>query len=700
MNTYRNPMIYPLTRSWQRFVTPLSAVAIVSCSSGEEAAPPAPAAVADDDGRHVTAVDDSLWGRSFNLTDYEHLTDNTISPFSQAPSLDSLVSAGVLPPVGERLPNNPLVVVPWEAPGEYGGEFRYVSTSVVGDIYMRHYNEVRFLELRPEPQSTPISKWILGTVEPGLLEHWEQNDDATSFTFRIRDGLRWSDGVKVSAEDVRFCIEEVVLNQDLYPVPQDWSHWGGRPVKIEVVDERTFKLEFAASYGLFIPRLVMWRWWWLLLPAHYLKQYHVNYVTHESLAAAMDAKGFALDEWPIYYQKVICREWGVSSFIPGNVPNIEDYPTLDPWLHIEQPNPGDFILERNPYYYKVDVAGRQLPYIDRVRKTFAQRPQFILIKIIAGEPEFQRDLPLSELPLLKQNEQHGSYRTVMLPDPQDYRLIFPINLSPTDPVLKEIVQDVRFRQALSLALNRAEIRDVLFMGFGRPAQLAPLPGMPWYDEAFAEAYADFDPERANRLLDNMGLAWDEEGEFRLRPDGEKLFLRLDVSVDQAEWVAGAELAREYWRGIGIDVIVKPTQQFWNLLESNQNHLTAWHANAATPIDDVFISAHVMTHLWHLWHLSGGAQGKEPPEWMKRVYENQVIFYGTPSKRERVRAGTEIFRILSEQLWAIGVVAETPVPVVLSNDLGNVAIAERLHIHPTTVVDAADQRFFRNPDRRQ
>ena len=273
---------------------------------------------------------------------------------------------------------------------------------------------------------------------------------------------------------------------------------------------------------------------------------------------------------------------------------MESYPTLDPWLHVHQPNPGDFVLQRNPYYYKIDPAGRQLPYIDRLNKIRVQNAQVVILKIIAGETDFQQDLPLGELPLLKRNEENGNYHTAMLPDPQDYRLIFPINLSPADPVLKEIVQDVRFRQALSLALNRHEIRDVLLLGLGRTAQLSPLPDTPWFDKAFASAFAEYDPDRANQLLDDMGLAWDDDHEFRLRPDGEKLFMRLDVSVDQPEWVAGAELAREYWRSLGIDIIIKPTQQFWNMLESNQNHLTAWHANGATPIDDVFISAHVMT----------------------------------------------------------------------------------------------------------
>jgi hypothetical protein len=144
--------------------------------------------------------------------------------------------------------------------------------------------------------------------------------------------------------------------------------------------------------------------------------------------------------------------------------------------------------------------------------------------------------------------------------------------------------------------------------------------------------------------------------------------------------------------------IAPPQQFWNLLESNQNQVTAWHANGATPIDDVFISGNVMTHLWQQWYLSGGRQGEEPPAWMKGVNENQVTFFSTPSEAERIRAGKAIFRTLSQQLWAIGVVAETPVPIIYSKDLRNIGIAERRGIHATVVADAADQWYFGTAER--
>ena len=556
------------------------------------------------------------------------------------------------------------------------------------------------LELRPEPQSTPITKWILGTLEPGVLEYWHQNEDATLLTFRIRRGLKWSDGTPVTSEDVRFCIEDVALEPDIYPVPEEWTHWGSEPVQVEVVDSATFRLRFAASYGLFIPRLAMWRYCHLMLPVHYLKRFHRDYTPIEQLLPLMQEDGYSDQrDWPRWYREVTGRNWGVEGFVPGRVRDIESYPTLEAWLHDGQPNPGDLVWVRNPYYYKIDVSGRQLPYIDRMVKRYVSDMQVMNLKIIAGETDFQYQLLLSDYPLLKKNESAGNYRALLLPDSQDYRLIFPLNLSPRDTFVKRLMTDVRFRRALSLALNREEIRDVLLMGFGRPSQLAPLPGTPWYDEALTRAYAEYDVEEGNRMLDEIGLPWDSDRRFRLRPDGERLVLRIDVPTSQTEWVKGAELAREYWSALGIDLLVKPTGQYGQLRESNQSQLTSWWANAAVPLDFSFVSGFRATPLWETWHQTGGARGEEPPAWAREIYAQRARMMSTPSVEDRTRAGMRIFRILAEQLYVIGTVAESPVPFVVSRDLKNVAMAAERPMHGTTTADAADQWFFTESRRR-
>ena len=229
------------------------------------------------DGQTPTGeyVDDPLSGHSYNLDDYTAVTGKSITHFSESPLLTARVAAGELPPVEERLPDNPIVVIPWETIGTYGGTLRYTATSPSGDTYLRYFNEAPLVETRPEPGTSNIVKYINATLDPGVLEYWDQDDEARRFTFRIRRSLKWSDGAPVTTEDVRFCIEDIVFDRELYPVPQEWSEWGGARVKLEIVDRYTFRLEFASSYGIFVQRMAQWRWWWFMLPSHYLKPSHV-----------------------------------------------------------------------------------------------------------------------------------------------------------------------------------------------------------------------------------------------------------------------------------------------------------------------------------------------------------------------------------------------------------------------------------------
>ncbi len=635
--------------------------------------------------------------RSYNLADYENQAGHKIVSFSEAPALEARVAAGQLPPVEERLPDNPLVLVPWEEPGRYGGDLNYVEYIIDYDHYLRHLNAAPLLELLPEP-GTAVSKWINGKPQPGIFERWAMSPDAREFTFSIRKGLKWSDGVPVTTEDVRFGIDDVVLNKELYAVTEEWARWGGKLVELEVIDDATFRLRFADSYALFVPRLVVWRWRWIMLPAHYLKPFHRKYTSMEELLPLMEAEGYQEGDWGRFFNRVASRIGDSGAFIPTRAFNVFDYPSLDPWLNVRQPNPGDFILERNPYYYKVDPQGRQLPYIDRLVRTFVNDLQVEILKVVSGETELQfQQLRLSDYPLFKENEAKGGYRVELLDAVQDYMLIYPLNLNPEDLALRAIVQDVRFRQALSLALNREEIKEVLFLGKGRPAQLAPMPGSPWYEESFARSYAEYDVARANRLLDEMGLSWDSEHRYRLRPDGERLALRIDFYQVTPPAAPGAEMARQYWSAIGIEALVKEVdgQRYWHLRDTNTNQATVWWANGAVPNDKVFIGGLLMTYPWQEWNASGGVRGEEPPAWVRDLFDNTRLIYSTPSDEVRDTTGKKTFRMLAEKLWVLGTVAETPNPFVYSKRLGNIAVGiERGH-YAMTIAEASEQWYFKN-----
>ena len=357
---------------------------LAACMAAEKPRLPPPPAAAPAAGEFV---DDPHSGNGYNLDDYAALTGRAVPAFREPPLLAERVARGELPPVADRLPDNPLVLVPWEEIGSYGGTLRYAATGFVGDTYLRYFNETQLLEIKPEPGTSPIVQYINATLQPGVLEYWKQEEGARAFTFRIRRGLKWSDGTPVTTEDVRFCIEDVVLDRELYPVPQEWAAWGGEPVKLEILDRYTFRFEFARPAGVFLQRLAQWRWWWFMLPSHHLKRFHRKYAGIDSLLPRMREMGFPEPEdWPRWFTYVHARRWGVEEFVPGKVPDVESYPTLDPWLHAAQPNPGDLVLERNPYYYKIDPEGNQLPYIDRLARTYVSDIQMKNLKIISGRP--------------------------------------------------------------------------------------------------------------------------------------------------------------------------------------------------------------------------------------------------------------------------------------------------------------------------
>lgn len=644
-------------------------------------------------------IDDPMSGRSYNLADFESQSGSAISSFSEAPLLADRVRDGLLPPVSERLPENPLVLVPWEKLGRYGGDLRFTEFTIGYDHYLRHLNEAQLLEQRPEP-GVAIYKWMEGSVQPGVLENWSRNADASLFTLRIRSGLKWSNGVPVTTEDVRYRVEDVLFNADVVPILPQWARWGGKPVQLNILDSHTFELKFAKSYGLFLPQMIGWRWHELMLPAHYLKRFHKDHTPIAELQPLMDRYGYTESDWGRFYLTMGGVGQAAGGFVPGKIPDIGSFPTLDPWLHVSQPNPGDYVLERNPYYYKIDPEGQQLPYLDGLRRTFVSDLQVQNLKILSGETDLQfQFVRLSDFPLFKRNEARSNYWVVPLPAWQDYMLIFPLNLRPDDPVLRPIMADVRFRRALSLALNREEIREALFLGFGRPAQLAPLPASPWYEDGFDRANADYDTSLANQLLDEMDLPWDSEHRYRVRPDGKTLTIRIDYYDVTPPAGPGAEMAATFWEDVGIRTQVQQVDgaRYWQLRDANQNQVTAWWANGAVPNDFSFAGGFSMTYPWQQWYDTQGANGQTPPEWAQSIYTLRDTLFSAPSKTKRNQAGTEIFRKNAEYLWNIGTVADVPVPFVYSRRLGNIGVAEQRNHYPITVAEAAEQWFFEVDD---
>ena len=580
--------------------------------------------------------------------------------FGEAPMLAAKVNAGELPPVGDRLPKDYQVITPYEQIGEYGGTLR------VGG-YGGNYETVTvrwpgILELTND-----------GDIMPSIAKGYEFSDDKTVFTLYLREGLKWSDGTPCTSEDLVFWWEDVTLNETLTPLVSDSWRTDGELMKLEALDDYTVRMTYAEPKPTLVYRLALIH---SLVnagmhpyPKHYLQKWHINY--DEDADKLAKEEGF--DGW--------FQAYTVHSLAIDLAQSDLDLPVLMPWL-LKEIGPDFRVFERNPYYWAVDPEGNQLPYIDEITgRLFADQESYTMAAIsgefdIAGLWINRKDYPLC-----RENEAKGGYRTFLWDNTWANEEAFAFNLNNKDPVLREIVQDVRFRQAMSLAMNREEIRDVVFLGWGEPRQAAPNADCSYYKEEWGTAFAEYDPERAGRLLDEMGLKWDKDGKHRQRPDGETLTLMLDVTPADSPTVEVSELVKEYWEAVGVktDLQLREPSYYRTRLSLSENDVSVWHIDyVSEPVGyywgrmlqrypDNYIS---YANQWAAWSMTDGAQGEEPPEEWKEFYRTIDEWRATPSEKEYVRLAQKCYDFVSDNLLLIGTVAGAPQIRLAKNRVGN------------------------------
>ncbi len=646
------------------------AAAVAVASGDDESGSQTPAAAAE-----MMAEYGDVWQWD-TLQDYEQDTGNKITQFGEAPMLAIQVAAGELPPVEERLPEEPLVFNVFEGIGTYGGTLKAASIGT-------EYTEL-----------TPI-RGLVGAVQtanrgpghvidivPYIHKGWEMSEDQKTVTMYLRRGMKWSDGHPYTADDVMFSFEDFLLLEEF---PSGWRRNGWGPMShAEKVDDFTVRLHYSDPF----PTLPGWYEFWggwhpHAYPKHYLSKYHAKY--NENADALAKEEGY--DNW---VQAVWQKRGGGGDF------RVEDLntPSVKPWNHEEITT--TYVLHvRNPYHFAIDPAGNQLPYIDRLRVETVADAETLNLKVISGELSVAAiGLSTPDFPLFKENEEAGNYQTLMWPRAAGAESFYAFNLTHQDPGLREVFQDVRFRQAMSLAINREEINKVLFFGLAVPRQAAMDPENSFYKEEWATRYAEYDPDTANRLLDEMGLQRGGDG-FRLRPDGEVLAVQILIPLEWPSHVAISELVAEYWQDVG----VKVDPRSYNIdlvgerLGTNDYDVAVWFlrrtneskgylpSNKFTSADGHYAPA------WWAWHHSGGESGEEPPDEFKEYFKLAGQWYITPDLTERDRIATQLFDFASEQVLLIGTVGYAPVPVIMSNEMGNV---------PRDVRFAGDDvQFFRD-----
>lgn len=581
--------------------------------------------------------------------------------YSEAPSLTEMVQAGTLPPVDDRLPAQPRVLPVLDQIGKYGGELSSVVADPTANLF--EVSNARGAALAGR-------NYGLDSIIPVVVESFALNDDSTELTVHLRAGARWSDGAPFTTEDVSFWYDDVLMNEELTPVIDKDLAPGGTPLQLEVLDDHSYKLLFAVPYPSIIdilPSQSHWR------PKHYLQQWHINY--NDDANAKAQEENF--DAWFEAF------EYHGDS---GETQQDADLPVLGAFIFERQDTAGNTTYVRNPFFWAVDAEGQQLPYVDSLRKIVVENREVLTGKVLAGEGTHHSwFLSLADFPLYKQNEDAGNFSTRLHPDLRASEMGFAFNYTHQDEVLRELFNTLDWRIALSHAIDRNEINELRFAGQGVPRNPVMHPGPSFWEEGLDQYYTEYDPAKANELLDGIGLQYDSEGKFRLRPDGEPLSITMEVDAGRADLTEVGNLIRAFWADVGVNLTVKGQDQqfFMQRMRANEHDIGAWAIGGSSepysrqnePIRYRppwhWSSTPLGGPLWRQWLDTDGAEGMEPPDIIKELWDITVQWQAEPFGTERYKElGHRMLLINAENVWCLGTVGLVPRPSIIRNTVRN------------------------------
>ena len=585
------------------------------------------------------------------------LPNEASAELRETPALKNDVGTGNLPRVEGRVPEDP-AVAELETIGTPGGELRMLMGGPKDTRMMVVYGYARLVGYTPSLK-----------LAPDILKSIEIEDNRV-FTLHLRKGHKWSDGQPFTTEDFRYWFEDVANDKHLSPsgLPISMLPQGAGP-HFEVLSETAVRYSWARSNPLFLPDLAGPSPLFIYRPSHYLKQFHQKYADSAVLDALV--KKANQRNWAAYHNKL-------DTMYRGDNP---DLPSLEPWILKTRPPADRLIFERNPYYYRIDREGNQLPYIDRVVLSIADS-KIIPAKTGAGESDLQaRYLRFDNYTFLKASEERNHYKVRLWRTGPGSQLALYPNVNVNDEIWRGLVRDLRFRRALSLAVDRHEINQVIYFGLAIEGQNTLLPQSPLYDPRYRSAWARFDPGEANRLLDLVGLVKGGEG-MRQLPDGRPVEIIVENSGESTEQSDVLELVRDSWRRVGIKLFAKPSQLtlFRRRVFSGETLMSidkGIENGLATPAMSPWEFAPTTQQQlewpkWGQYYETKGMAG-EPPALPSaiRLLELYEEWLAAGSDEEHTRIWRDVLQIWADEVFSIGTVAGVLQPIVINDKLRNV-----------------------------
>ena len=594
-------------------------------------------------------------------------------PKSDAPVLAALVREGRLPPVAERTGPEPVVMAGPDGIGRYGGTWYRLANSS-NDVSTIAWRLSAPNLLRWSPQGYPLV--------PHLAKSWEISPDNRVFTFTLRRGMRWSDGHPFTSEDIFYWYENEVK---YFTVQPKFLRAGRSLGVVEKIGDLGIRFTFLEPNPLFLERLASVGMNWEdfsdhIVPAHYLRPYHPALGDQALIRRTMAALKLSS---PVAVYKRMKHYYNT------------EHPRLWPWVYHTYAPTTPKILVRNPYYFAVDPEGNQLPYLDRVVLDIKTN-NLIAISAANGEPSMQdRNIRYEDHTLLVGNAARNGYsvyhwkptsRSPFAVFPNLNRLVDPAR--PETKLKHDLLNERRFRQALSLAINRRDIIDAEFNGQAEPSQIEPGPDSPFHNERLARAFTAYDPVEANRLLDELGLASRDHEGYRTFANGERMSFALNLS--DYTITGPAQFIVDDWASVGVRLVLR--QRARRLFDQEklafEHDFTVW-----TGESDFYPLAEPRNFLptygesffaprFGIWYQSGGlysdpaalrAAALAPPAGhpLRRameIFEEAATLPGEAARRARF---DEVLEIAADNLWSISIATPPPQLVIVKEGFHNV-----------------------------
>ncbi|MHA6729233.1 ABC transporter substrate-binding protein [Devosia sp. A369] len=610
--------------------------------------------------------------------------------YKQAPELDALVASGALPAVAERVSANPRVIVPVAEVGQYGGTFR-------GGMVGGNDRNMLFTHFGYEPLLAWDADWT-GEVVPNIATGYTASADSKSFTFTLREGMKWSDGSPFSSDDVAFFIEDVLPDAKLFPTKPGWLTVEGELPTIAVTSPTEFTISWTKPNGLFIINAASVYGVQLAMLS---KAYCSPFLPKYNAEADATAKAAGAADWA--ERMIAMCGIGIEAIERWRNP---ERPTIEAWRIIDPYVAGAtrVTLERNPYYWKVDTAGNQLPYIDDLSISVNAEAQTLLLGVLAGEIDYEvRHIANPpNLPVLAEGMDAGNYHISSRESRVGNAMTISVNLNSHDPVKQPVFQNKDFRVALSHALDRQAIIDTLYLGQGTPQQVSPRQGTPFYNEKLATQYLEYDVAEANRLLDSIGLDKRGGNGLRLAPDGSPLVVNVAAVTALGAMADAAELFVQYWQAVGVDArfAAMDRTRFYEEKTASQHDIVVWGATSGGI--DVFIDPRdyfpfsTETNFaidWAKYYIGDG--GEEPPAYVKDQWSLYDQIKGTSDPDKQAALFQQILDIAADQFYQIGVSTAINSFAVVGNTLGNVPEDTPVGwIHPDPGTLNTEQFYFK------